>query len=250
MHDNLKQLIRNQIITATDFTCGHMPVDLPEEQIYEDLFGGIVGGEIILRAFRAAGRHLQPASLIKRASVVANGQMIVCNLRLASTDKDNHYFVPIAGFAITPESKLARALTLPLQVARQWAMLRQAFDRLADVADTMQIAMLMPWLRDMVDERTIEQLCLRKIEQRKVERDVKVITCGDVPNRFPRLTSELNKVCLSGKALFTQYRLLTDASNEGKLTVPPIAVMQTESLLPKWFVAHMIEVLGDWVEGK
>ena len=175
-----------------------------------------------------------------------NGQMLTFLLRLPPTDVDNTYFIPVEGFAINPESKLAQALKLPLQVAQQWVTLKEAFDRLSNVTEAAQIAMLMPWLREMVDPNTAGSIGGQKREVNNIAKEVKIITQGNVPNKFPRLTSQLNRVCLSGKPLFTQYRLLMDTVNETEGTLPPIVVVRTDNLIPAWFHRHMEEVVDDW----
>jgi hypothetical protein len=245
MNAYLRRFVQNRIEEAADFVLGHMPIDLPPQQVYQDLFGGIAGGEI-LNKFRAAGEHLVPAVFAKRTSVMMKDMMLTFMLRLPPTDVDNVYFMPIEGFFINPESKLAQALKLPLHVAQQWVMLREAFDKLADVTDAKQIAMLMPWLRDMVDTSTAGRIGGQKREVNKINAEVKIIMQGNVPNRFPRLTSQLNQVCLSGKPLFTQYRLLMDTVNETEGTLPPIAVTRNNTMLPSWFNQHLEEVIGDW----
>ena len=52
MNSYLRRFVQSRIEEAADFVIGHMPIDLPPEQVYQDLFSGIVGGENILRAFR------------------------------------------------------------------------------------------------------------------------------------------------------------------------------------------------------
>lgn len=60
------------------------------------------------------------------------------------------------------------------------------------------------------------------------------------------MSKALSAVARSGKTLFSQYRLIDAAYDHRTLTVSPITVERTPSLLEPWLKEHLAEALDEW----
>jgi hypothetical protein len=139
-------------------------------------------------------------------------------------------------------------------VAREWEMLSYAFERLNSELEPGVLAFLMPWIREPVNEWVDANTYPRDQRYRpskarmNIDRDIKAILSGRTPSRFPRMTEELNALCLSGRKLFAQFRLLESSYKSGDLTMPPITIERGSNLTPLWVQEHLNSVIEEWKE--
>lgn len=248
MHSALHSFITNKINEASQFVLRHMPIHLETDEVYEDL----IGNKEIAQAFANAVKYLAPNGLSKRMFLLfEEWGPIQINVRLQPTDKYPMFLLPqvstmAANIPIPRESKLSQALQLPMRVARDWQMLRYVFSRLSnDVDDAQALACLMPWIRLLIAEMKADLPAVNhpSKDRRKIDQEIKAILSERMARKFPRMTEQLNQVCLSGKALFSQYRMLEACSSNP--TISPI-IIDPANGVPDWVATHMDEVLEDW----
>ena len=251
MHRTLNAHITEAINDASTFVLRHMPVNATTDEIYEDL----IGDPQMAEAFANAAKYLPPNSLHKRITIPSEeyGRLSL-NVRLTPTDKYPAFLMPqrtIDQKPLTHESRLSQALALPIRVARDWVMLKWAYEKLeANVDDAQALACLLPWMRELVAEwekaYPTHPSFKPSRDRQAINRDVYAIMNERIPKRFPRVTEQLNSVCLSGKAMFSQYRMLKACSTN--LDTAPVSVDVVAFELPVWLLMDMGEVLDDWKE--
>ena len=251
MHRTLNAHITEAINDASTFVLRHMPVNATTDEIYEDL----IGDPQIIEAFANAVKYLPPQHLHRRISIPSEEYgMLSLYVRLTPTDKYPTFLMPpqhtIDQRPLTRESRLSQALALPMRVARDWGMLKWAYDKLeAGVGNTHALACLMPWMRELVAEweqaHPISTVFKPNRDRQAINRDVQAIMNERIPKQFPRITEQLNSVCLSGKALFSQYRMLKACGTNSDVTSVSVDVTFEP---PTWLMLHLVEVLDDWKE--
>ena len=247
MHTTLASHIELQIRIASEFVIRYMPIGLEPEVIYEEL----IGNEEMAQAFANAAKYLPPVAMSKRMSIIIDDWgMQSVNVKLPPCDKYPTYLWPQQSTnwpMLTRQSRLHRALALPLRVTRDWRMLHETFSRMEAQMPPQALACIMPWIRQLVAEWEAENprpvMTKPSKMRRELNRDVDAILDGRAPKRFPRLTEQLNTVCLSGKALFSQYRMLTATNTNPS---PSMVIVEAPRTLPDWLITHTQDVLEDW----
>ena len=252
MNTTLFDYINGAMLEASTYVLRFMPINLTPAQVYE----GLLQDQAMAQAFKAAVKYLTPSSLNRRINVTVGGAATSLNLRLPSTEQYPFYLMPASTAAtkITPESELGQALAIPLQVARDWESLSWVFSRMAtEVEDVRALAVLFPWIVDLVEQWERDNPrphTMRPTKPSKarleIEKDIKLITSGRVPGRFPRLTSDLSTLCKSGRTLFSQYRMIEASYRAGDLSMPFATVERSVAIMPAWVPEHLDMVLADW----
>ena len=252
MNTTLYDHVMTEMRTATEFVCRNMPVNIAPELAYEDL----LGDSKMAAAFKEAVKYLQPSTLHKRVTVEVGGRVLAMNLRFPVTEKYPMYLMPAstAAVALTPESALAQALATPIRVASDWMALTRAFDRMNDNVEPEIMALLFPWMVPLIEKWAEDNPKpygwnprARRAKQRtEIDREVVKITRGKVPSSFPTLTSKLNNLFISGRALFAQYRMLEASYRAADLVTPIITIDRAQSLTPDWVDEHLSMVISDW----
>ena len=139
-------------------------------------------------------------------------------------------------------------------------MLLQVFEQLAIHVEARELAFLMPWTRELIQqwmdeypqpEHSRGKLSKVRIAINKDIRDILNKDIRDILNekplaRFPLLTSNLNTLCLSGRALFAQYRLLESSYKANELELPPVTIERGSGLVPLWVHEDLDIVTTDW----
>ena len=248
MHAALTALIDKKLSEAAEFVIRYMPLDLTTNQIYE----GLVGEPHVAQAFREAIQYLPPASVNRRINLTIDKQELLVSLRLQPTEEYPVFLIPKYDLKVTRESDLGRALTLSIQVTREWEMLTKTWDKFKGASpDSHTLGFLFPWLREIMlnfDLFTLDSVPSRKQEREQIEREVRAIHRRNPPKSFPRLSIELNRVCQSGKRLFGQYRMLEAAMSNADLTRSRLSIDRATSLSPPWLSDHLDEAVADWFE--
>ena len=253
MHTTLFDHINGAMREASTYVLRFMPINLTPAQVYE----GLLQDQAMAQAFKAAVKYLTPSSLNRRINVTVGGAATSLNLRLPSTEQYPFYLMPASTAAtkITPESELGQALAIPLQVARDWESLSWVFNRMTTEVDVRALAVLFPWIVDLVEQWERDNprpTTMRPVKPSKtrleVERDIRLIAGGRVPGRFPRLTSDLSTLCKSGRTLFSQYRMIEASYRAGDLSMPFVTVERSVAIMPAWVPEHLDMVLADWRE--
>ena len=245
MHGNLFDHIKGSIANANAFVLRHMPLNLTHDEIYEDL----VGDPEIAQAFANAAQYLPPSSLSKHMVIeTEEWGMLTLSVKLQPTEKYPAFLFPKQSLFLTRESKLSRALQLSMRVEQEWQMLFYAFNKMQDYVDPSIVAFLFPWIRELIAEWREQNPIMAFIKSKQrvaIDREVNAILSDRAPRNFPRLTEELNAVCRSGKALFSQYRMLESTHSNA----PPSPVLVTSSYsrpVSLWLIEHVGDVLADW----
>lgn len=250
MHRTLNVHIIEAINDASTFVLRHMPINATTDEIYE----GLVDDPQMIAAFANAAKYLPPNGLHKRITIHSEEYgMLSLHVRLTPTDKYPAFLLPqrtTDQIPLTRESRLSQALALPIRVARDWGMLKWAYEKLeANVDDAQALACLLPWMRELVAEweqaHPISTVFKPNRDRQAINRDVQAVMSERIPKQFPRITEQLNSVCLSGKALFSQYRMLKACSTNLDVTSVSVDVTSEPST---WLVLDMGEVLDDWKE--
>ena len=252
MHSTLYEHVVAEMKTASDFVCRNMPVNITPEQAYEDLLGSAEMAE----AFKNAVKYLAPSPLRSRVMVMVDDKLIQMNLRFPVTEKYPMYLMPVSTAAITlaPESKLAEALATPIRVASNWMALSRAFDQMNNHVEPEVIALLFPWVVGLIERWAEDNPRTPGFNPRAryakmrtdIDKEVVKITRGRVPARFPTLTSKLNDLCVSGRTLFSQYRILESSYKLAELLTPVITIDRSPTLIPEWVDEHLNMVIADW----
>jgi hypothetical protein len=254
MHAALIAFIDKKLSEAADFVLRHMPVALSTDEIYENL----VGEPHVVAAFKEAGKYLPPSSLNRRINLGIHTPYppfeikLLVSLRLDPTEKYPVLLLPKYDLDVTHESALGQALTMSINVAREWEMLTQTWEKFKGaVPDPHVLGFLFPWLREIMLNFDLELLDVgirRKQEREQIEREVRAIQRRMPPKSFPRLSIELNRVCQSGKRLFGQYRMLEAAATS--IERAPLSINRATNLAPAWLDEHIGECISDWFEEK
>ena len=83
-------------------------------------------------------------------------------------------------------------------------------------------------------------------ERNDIQKEVVRILRGRVPTRFPTLTSSLHDLCVSGRALFSQYQMLESSCRQAELAAPIITIERDMALVPEWVNDHLNLMTQDW----
>lgn len=249
MDQALLSFIDNKIEEATTFVCKHLPVNLPDNDIYE----GLVGEPHVLEAFRNAGRYLPPTNLNKHITLKLGDETLSVQVRLGPTEKYPVFLMPKYDLTITRESDLGQAMALARKVAGEWDTLVYVWERFRfNVPDPHALGFVFPWLREMFLDFDLHNLPViphRRSQREDILREAAKIVQRTTPNHFPRLSPDLNVVCQSGKRLFGQYRMLESAASQTELTKAPLVISRgPDKLVPQWVREHTDEALIDWQE--
>jgi hypothetical protein len=244
MHLALKEFFKTKLEGAANFVTERIEVNIPIDDAYE----GLINDENILRDFRAAAQHMHQSS---RHSVVGawyGRQDVKLMVRLNSTPKYPVFLMTGYNCKVTPESKLGRALALPVQVATQWEELSFITEKFIGMDLEMKVlAYLLPWMRDLLVESNEGFVGYRKREQIQIERDIRMIKDRKTPDNFPVLTQRVNDIRRNAKQLWGQYRMLhsTDQRENGKQSV--VSVMRDHKLVSAMVVGDMQEIADKWL---
>ena len=246
MHIALKEFFRNKLKEAADFVTERIEVNIPVDDAYE----GLINDEQVLSAFRAAAQHMHTSSRHNVVSAWYGKRNVKLMVRLNSTAKYPVFLMTGYNCKVTPESKLGRALALPIQVATQWEELVFITDKFIEMdLEAKVLAYLLPWMRDLLVENDEETMLggYRKRDMMQIIREIRIIKERKSPDNFPILTQRINDIRRNAKQLWGQYRMLhsTDQREEGKHSV--VSVMRDHKLVSEMVVGDMQEIAEKWL---
>jgi hypothetical protein len=257
MNIKLIDHIDAKIASAGNFVSKYMPVDISIDSAYEEMLAcSTVFSEAtkddMINAFRESVKYLEPASNFKRFNfILFGGRVASIQARFQPTSKWPTFLIPAGNLSVDPESKFAALLDTPIRVATEWESLDFIWKQLRipmyDL-DVAQLTYLMPWIRECLadfDMFGINQDTSR-IERRAIEKEMSTVMNDTPVLFFPRMSKALSAVARSGKVLFSQYRMIESAYSNDTLTVSPITVERTPSLIEPWLREHLAEALEEW----
>ena len=176
MNSHLIDYINNKLDEAAAFVCGNMPSEFSTDETYETLLAcSSMNTPEMIREFKAAVKYLAPSYVTKRFNFllpapasVLSARVVTVNVRLAPTGNWPVFLIPSGEITITPESKLARMLELPIRVATEWANLIHMWQGLRsnDLLTPAQVAYLLPWIRECLADYRVDPTRLSKSEVR------------------------------------------------------------------------------------
>jgi hypothetical protein len=252
--------IDTKIEAASRFITNFMPVDTDTDTTYEALLECSTSffeatKDHMVQAFKDAVQYLPPSAQHKRLNINLDARTISIVVRLNPTEKWPVFLFPTGELVITPESKLAKILEIPVRVAMEWEQLNYMWTNLHsdDMGlDNPQLAYLMPWIREVLADFDTTQLPVdvKQAERKAIDREVATIMRDTTVPFYPRLSKALTTLARSGKMLFSQYRLLEATYNERTLERSLITVEPTPNLLEVWVHEHMRETISEWHNDK
>lgn len=262
MNKHLVDFINNKIEAASRFITNYMPADIDTDAAYEAMLAcnttHAYTSEVIT-AFQAVAKYLPEASQHKRFTLTLNDRPTTVVVRLNPTERWPMFLFPDGELVVTPESKLAELMAIPVRVATEWESLRWVWSEF--VKDEVELnpytlAYLMPWIREVLADfdttrlpvDTSIQKDVKQAERKAIDKEIATIMRDWNVAFFPRMSKSLSAIARSGQTLFAQYRLLE--ASYSKLSDPVITVLPTPSLVPAWAREHMDETLQEWENDK
>ena len=243
MHDALKSFFRSKLTEAADFVTERIEMNISIDDAYE----GLISDESILQDFRNAMRHTRPGGRHEVVDAWYDIREIKLYVRFNSTPKYPTFLMTGYPRKITHESKLGRALMLPLQVATQWQELEMVTDKFFKMGlTTQQEVFLLPWIRDLLVEHEPTFDTYRKNDMTKILRDIRIIKDRKSPDIFPTITQRINNIRRNAKQLWGQYRMLnsTDQRDLNHNTV--ISVVRNDKLVSEIVRQELSEIAAQW----
>ena len=250
MNIHLINHIDAKLSRMSDFVSRYMPVDISIDEAYEQILACsiVFSQDHMIAAFREAVKYVEPTGGSKRFNITMDdGRVASITVRFAPTLKWPAFLLPPGKLMIDPESKFAALLDTPIRVATEWESLSYVWNQLRQGMhnlDVAQLAYLLPWIRECLADFNL--LDAPKSERKIIEKELATIMNDADVLFFPRMSKALSAVARSGKILFSQYRLIDAAYDHRTLTVSPITVERTPSLLEPWLKEHLAEALDEW----
>jgi hypothetical protein len=257
MNQHLINYIDAKLNSAANFVCKFMPVDITVDSAYEAMLGcSNINTEPMITAFREAVKYLDPQSNFKRFNfTMGDGRIASIQARFTPTEKWPAFLIPTGNLTINPEGKFAALLETPIRVATEWESLTWVWGELRSSRcdlDVATLAYLMPWIRECLADfdNTMVPIEVSRQERKIIDKELSTVM-NDAPVLFfPRMGKALSETVRSGRVLLSQYRMIDAAYSGDTLTVSPITVDRTPSLLEPWLKEHMAEALDEWVRDK
>jgi hypothetical protein len=243
MHDALKSFFRGKLTEAADFVTERIDMNISTDDAYE----GLISGEDILQDFRNATQHMRPRGRHEVVDAWYDIREIKLYVRLNSTPKYPTFLMTGYPRKITHESKLGRALALPLQVATQWQELEMVTDKFFKMGlTTQQEVFLLPWIRDLLVEREPMFDAYRKIDVTRILRDIRIIKDRKSPDSFPAITQRINAIRRNAKQLWGQYHMLNSTDQRDLNANAVISVVRDAKLVSEIVRQELDEIATQW----